>query len=155
MPRRLLVQSPHLPALMRDQSSGEATFYRHVAPDLNGPPLVRCVATIEESDGKPETIVLEDLRTTHDHPPWPVPASRPQCELAIDALVRVHAHWWEAATLGHTVGRFPTRESLTAMVHGVAAHLPAFMDSFGDALTIESRRVYERCSVPHCSRGCA
>ena len=129
---------------MRGDSSGEADFYRRVAPQLGEPPLVRCVAALDEVEGTPETIVLEDLRATHDHPPWPLPPSRSQCELVVDALVRVHAHWWEAPTLGHTIGRFHTRESLTAMVHGIAAHLPAFLDSLGDALTREHRRVLER-----------
>lgn len=144
MPRCLLVKSPHAPLPARDGGNGEAHFYRSVAPQLDGPPLVRCVAAREETSGHHETIVLEDLRATHDHPPWPLPPSRKQCEQAIDALVRVHAHWWEVPTLGDRVGRFHTRESLTAMVHGVAAYLPAFMDSLGAAITLKNRHVFER-----------
>ncbi len=144
MPQRLVVKSPHVPRTAGSDSAGEAHFYRHVAPSLDGPPLVRCVAALDQAADNPETIVLEDLRATHDHPPWPLPPSRAQCERALDALVHVHAHWWEAPTLGHTVGRFHTPESLTAMVKGIAAHLPAFTDSLGDALTAESRRVFER-----------
>lgn len=142
MPRRLIVKSPLVP--VTTPGTGEAHFYRTVAPLLGAPPLVRCVAALDEGRRGTETIVLEDLRDTHDHPRWPLPPSRRQCELALDALVRVHSHWWEAPTLGHTVGRFHTPESLTAMVHGVAAHLPAFIDALGDALTAEGRRVYER-----------
>lgn len=144
MPRRLIVKSPHVSAKTRGDSTGESHFYRSVAPLLEGPPLVRCLAALDEGDGEPETVVLEDLRSTHDHPPWPLPPSRTQCELALDALVRVHAHWWEAPTLGRTVGQFHTPESLTTMVHGIAAHLPPFIDALGDALTADSRRVFER-----------
>lgn len=144
IPRRLIVKSPHAPARTRGGGTGEAHFYRGIAPFLKGPPLVRCLAALEEDDGGPETIILEDLRATHDHPPWPLPPSRRQCELACDALVRVHAHWWEAPALGHTVGQWHTRDTLTAMVHGIAAHLPGFVDALGDALTVESRRVFER-----------
>lgn len=143
-PRHLIVKSPLAWGKTRGDSSGEAHFYRSVAPLLGGPPLVRCVAALAESDGARETVVLEDLRGTHDHPPWPLPPSRTQCELALDALVRVHAHWWEAPTLGHTVGQFHTAESLTSMVHGIAAHLPAFLDALGDSLTAAGRRVFER-----------
>jgi len=144
MPRRLVVKVPHSPATPRSDSSGEVPFYRRVAPLLDGPPLVQCVAALEEDESGPETIVLEDLRATHDHPSWPLPPSRIQCELALDALARIHARWWEAPTLGHTVGRFHTTESLTTMVRSIAAHLPAFFDALGDALTIESRRLLER-----------
>lgn len=144
MPRRLIVKSPHVPLKTPGDGSGESHFYRSVAPLLGAPPLVRCVAALDEGDGHPETVVLEDLRGTHDHPSWPLPPSRAQCELALDALVRVHAHWWEAPTLGHTVGRFHTAASLTAMVQGIAAQLPAFIDALGDALTAAGRRVLER-----------
>ena len=144
LPRRLVVKSPHIPLAAPNGQSGEAVFYRRVAPLLGGPPLVCCLAAFDEGDGDAETVVLEDLRKTHDHPPWPLPPSRTQCELAIDALVRIHSHWWEAPTLGRTVGQLHTRGSLTTMVQGVAAHLPAFMDAFGDALSAEGRRVYER-----------
>ena len=141
VPRRLIVKSP---LVIEGTRSGEAHFYRRIAPLLPGPPLVRCIAALDEGDGDPDIIVLEDLRDTHYCPPWPLPPSRRQCELALDALVRVHAHWWEAPTLGHTVGQFHTPDSLTTMVHGVAAHLPAFSDALGDALTAEHRRVLER-----------
>ena len=144
LPRRLVVKSPLVPLKPGSEFSGEAHFYRHVAPLLGAPPLVRCLAVLDASDADQETVVLEDLRSTHDHPPWPLPPSQKQCALAIDALVRIHAHWWEAPALGHTLGQLHTTESLTTMVQGIAAHLPAFSDALGDAFTAEGRRVYER-----------
>ena len=144
MPHRLVVKSPLVPSTTPNANHGEAHFYRKVAPLLGAPPLVRCVAALDEGDGDAETVVLEDLRETHHHPPWPLPPSRTQCELAIDALVRVHSQWWEAPMLGHSVGQFHTTDSLTTMVQGIAAHLPAFIDALGDALPAEGRRVYER-----------
>jgi hypothetical protein len=111
---------------------------------MGTPPLVRCLAAIDDGDENVGTVVLEDLRATHDHPPWPIPPSRNRCEGAIDALANVHAQWWEAPTLGNTVGQLHTAESLTSMVQGITTHLPAFIDAFGDALTSEVLRVYER-----------
>ena len=68
LPRHLVVKSP----LVRASGDGpEVQFYRDVAPTLARPPLVRCLAAIENSDGNPETIVIEDLRATHNHLPWP------------------------------------------------------------------------------------
>jgi hypothetical protein len=141
-PRRLLVKSPHAPVTL--PGSGEASFYLDVAPLLGGPPLVRCLAAMPASDGCPETIVLEDLRATHDHPPWPLPPSRHECELALDALAKVHARWWESPTLGQGVGQTHTVASVTTMVRDIAAHLPAFCDALGDALSSEDRLIFER-----------
>jgi hypothetical protein len=142
LPRHLLVKSP----LVRssDTANSEVQFYRELAPTLGTPPLVRCLAAIEDSQDDAGIIVLEDLRAGHDHPPWPIPPSRKQCEMALDALVRVHSQWWESPNLGSSVGQLHTPESLTSMVHGVAKHLPAFFDTFGDALTADVRHSYER-----------
>ncbi|HET6850994.1 MAG TPA: aminoglycoside phosphotransferase family protein [Pyrinomonadaceae bacterium] len=144
LPRHLVVKSPLNPPLVREGFTGEVPFYRLVAPAIGTPPLVRCFAAIENGDGDPGTIVLEDHRSTHDHPPWPIPPSRNQCEAALDTLARVHARWWEAPALGTTVGQLHTTESLTSMVQGIASHLPAFMDHVGEALTAETRDVLER-----------
>lgn len=140
LPRHLVVKSPLIPPPLNDRS--EIQFYRELASIVGTPPAVRCLAAIEEYDKG--TIVLEDLRATHDHPPWPLPPSRTDCELALDALVRVHAQWWESPMLGQTVGRLHTTESLTKMVHGIAAHLPGFIDAVGDAMTVEARNIFER-----------
>ena len=134
LPRHLVVKSP-----LKVENS-EVQFYRQLAPVMETPPLVRCFASIEDTN----TIVLEDLRSTHDNPPWPVPPSRTQCERAVEALAHVHAHWWESPELGREVGKPNTTESLTTMVQGIAAHLPSFFDTFGDALSVETRNVYER-----------
>ena len=135
LPVRMVVKS----LLSGEHRPAESQFYREVAPGLPSPPLVRCLATVEDG-----TIVLEDLRATHDHPPWPIPPSRQQAETAIDALAHVHARYWEASTLGNTIGQPHTEQSLTSMVNGVAASLPAFMDAFGEALTADGREVYEQ-----------
>lgn len=138
LPRQLVVKSPLKPPTHSDLS--ELQFYLQPGSVIGTPPLVPCLATIQDTC----TIVLEDIRTTHDHPPWPLPPSPTQCELAVDALAHVHAQWWESPALGDTVAKFPTSESLTEMVHGIAAHLPAFIDANGDALTVEACKTLER-----------
>src|SRR5256885_10828351 len=96
LPRRLVVKTPPLQASAEDYSPSELKFYREVAPLLASPPVVRCLAVVENEERDSGTIVLEDLRATHDHPPWPIPPARSQAELAIDALACVHARYWEA-----------------------------------------------------------
>jgi len=140
LPRRLVVKTPPVQANAEDYSPSELQFYREVAPVLASPPVVRCLAVVENEG----TIVLEDLRATHDHPPWPIPPTKDQAEIAIDALAHVHGSYWEAPVLGKTIGRLHTVESLTSMVQGVAALLPAFFDAFADSLPTETREIYER-----------
>lgn len=144
LPRQIVIKSPLNRPSVRAEGVGEVEFYRRLSPVLGTPPLVRCLAALEDGEGEAGTIVLEDLRATHDHPPWPLPPSLSQCEIALDALARVHSQLWDAPTLGTGVGQFHTPESLTSMVHGIAAHLPAFIDDLGDRLTIEGRHIYER-----------
>jgi hypothetical protein len=142
LPRHLVVKSPLIGSNGSDNS--EVQFYRQLAPALGTPPAVRCLAAFGEGDRNSGTVVLEDLRASHDHPPWPIPPSPTQCHMALDALVRVHARWWESPALGSSAGRLHTRESLTSMVQSIAAHVPAFFDAFGDALPGEARHTYER-----------
>jgi aminoglycoside/choline kinase family phosphotransferase len=113
-------------------------FYRQVAPSLDAPPLVRCLAAPDRA------LVLEDLRATHDHRPWPLPPTPEQSEHAVDALARVHATLWESPALGDTLGRPHTVDSLRTMVQGIAAHLPGFMHAVGGTLPQASRQAYER-----------
>jgi hypothetical protein len=141
LPRRLVVKSPRA-AHGGDIFAREVEFYRLLAPALGGAPTVRCLAAVEEGDAG--AVVLEDLRATHEHPPWPLPPSRARCELALDALARLHARWWESPELGRGVGQLHTPEGLSKMVRGIAEQLPAFLDAHGDALNAEARRVYER-----------
>lgn len=144
LPHHLVVKSPLVRGTREDYSHGELQFYRLLAPGLGTPPLVRCLAVVDDGSEDEGTVVLEDLRATHDHPPWPIPPSRNRCEAAMNALAQIHAQWWEAATLGNTVGQLHTPESLASMVQEITSHLPAFIDAFGGALTFEQLRVYER-----------
>lgn len=138
----LVVKSPLSSASACESNNSELQFYRRIAPALQTPPLVNCYAAVEAPDNN--ALVLEDLRSTHDHPRWPIPPSAKQCEAAVAALARVHARWWESPALGSTAGELHTTESLTKMVQGVAANLPGFFDAVGDALTTDARRVLER-----------
>lgn len=144
LPTRLVVKSPLLASPTPRNGMGEAAFYTQLAPLAGTPPLVRCVAAVEAQGDVREVLVLEDVRATHDHPSWPLPPSRVQCELAIETLAQIHARWWEAPALGRTVGQSHTADSLRTMVHGIAAQLPTFFAAMGDALSTDARRVLER-----------
>ncbi|MGH7710798.1 MAG: phosphotransferase family protein, partial [Gemmatimonadaceae bacterium] len=139
LPRHLVVKSSAPPSRALHRSTSEIEFYRSVARRLASPPLVRCLA--EDSE---DILVLDDLRMTHHALSWPLAPSRAQALRAVDALAQIHAAWWEAPALGHGVGELHTTESLTNMVHGFAANVPAFFDALGDAATPAARQIVER-----------
>ena len=141
LPCSIVVKLPLKKTNTENYGATEVQFYRTLAPVLESPPVVRCLAAIEGDGAHSGTVVLEDLRATHDHPPWPLPPSPKQCELAIDALLSVHAQFWESPNLGNTTH---TMESLGNMVRGIAADLPAFLNAIGDSLSVEGRGIYER-----------
>jgi hypothetical protein len=144
LPSALVVKSPHAPNRDGAGVSGEDAFYRRLASAVGSPPSVRCLAALAQNETRNEILVLQDLRATHEHPPWPLPPSRHDCELAVAALAKLHARFFQVPELGHAVGRLHTEDSLTSMVQGIAAHVPAFWDSVGGALTGDARTVYDR-----------
>jgi hypothetical protein len=144
LPSRLVVKTSLVQPSGVDYNSSELQFYRVLSPVFETPPVVRCLAALENEGGVTGILVLEDLRATHDHPPWPIPPSRPECEMAIDALVHVHAKCWESSTLGNTIGELHTEQSLRSMLNGITTHLPGFMDEIGSSLTVDGRSMYER-----------
>jgi len=143
LPGNVVVKWPIKGSAAPDRGLPELTFYKQLAPALTSPPIAHCVATAPASAGA-QWLVLEDLRSTHTNPPWPEPPSRSDAEGAVAALALVHAQWWEAPTLGSTVGVLHTDESLREMVWGIAANLPGFLDALGDALPSQDRRLLEK-----------
>lgn len=144
LPRSLVLKWP---LTVSSEAGGfnkaEREFYARLGPSLPTPPRVRCLAVAEGQAGA-AVLVLEDLRSSYDHPPWPIPPSSAQSEAALDALAQVHAEWWEHSSLGDTIGTTHTTESLGQMVRGISAHLPAFLADVGDALPREGRATLER-----------
>lgn len=144
LPGALVVKRPRIAG--NDTTTvdrAEVDFYSRVGPSLPVPPRVRCLAALDEGPAG-TLLVLEDLRNGYDHPPWPIPPSRADCEAAVTALAQLHARWWEHDSLGNTIGTYHTVEGLRQMVAGIGAHLPALLTAFGDALPTSTRHVLER-----------
>jgi hypothetical protein len=142
LPINVVVKWPLEATPAPDKGVPELAFYRELAPSLSSPPIVRCVAVARPSSG-PRWLVLEDLRASHTNPPWPDPPSRAEAEGAVSALAQIHVHWWEAPTLGASVGTLHTHASLRAMVESIAGHLPGFLESLGESLSPRDRRLLE------------
>jgi hypothetical protein len=130
-----------------DLSTGkeEVEFYTHVAAAMNDPPVVRCYDAVYSEQADKAHMLMEDLSETHiSHPPSMLPPPQANAEQIVDALARIHAHWWDHPRLGRDVGVVPTATSLGAERAENEQRWRAFADLLGDRLSIERRGVYER-----------
>lgn len=142
LPDRLLLKWALKESAAPERGDPEVVFYRELATGLPSPPVVQCLATAPPTS-KDRWLIIEDLRSSHTNPPWP---ERPTDKLVQDAvavLAQVHARWWDAPTLGSTVGTLHTETALRTMVDGFRAHLPGFFDDLGDDLPLADRLVLE------------
>ena len=142
LPRRLLLKWAHEQSAAPERGDPEVVFYRDLAPLLSSPPMVQCLAAAPPA-GKDRWLILEDLRSSHTNPPWPERPGDKEVHEAVAVLARVHARWWESATLGETVGVLHTETMLRTMIDGFKAHLPGFINDLGDDLPLIDRKVLE------------
>ena len=142
LPNRLLLKWALEESAAPERGDPEVVFYRELAPALPSPPMVQCLATAPPTS-RQRWILLEDLRSTHTNPPWPLRPSTEHLHDAVAVLARVHARWWESPALGSTVGALHTETALRTMVHGYRDHLPHFFDDLGEDLPLSDRLVLE------------
>lgn len=143
LPTSLVVKQALGTSTAPNVAPAEVDFYRRLAPMLGSPPLVRCLAAISGGTRDRDTLVLEDLRASHDHRAWPLPPTASQADGAIDALAAVHAQWWEHGELGVSIGTLHTTKGLTGMVNSIATLIPGFLDSLGSD-SPDASAIYER-----------
>ena len=91
-------------------------------------------------------LLLEDLTATHEAlGDWPIPSTVEQSDRIIDAHARFHAHWWDDARLGESVGAFlDTSGALNRHLASFAKDFSTFVDRLGDRLSPEHKALYER-----------
>lgn len=142
LPQRLFMKWPIKQSPAPEQGEPELVFYQKLAPALPSPPMVRCLA-MAPSTSEEKWLILEDLRSTHTNPPWPERPDDKAVHDAVTVLAQLHAHWWEAPTLGSTVGTLPTETTLRTMVHGFRDNLPGLLNDLGDDLPLADRQVLE------------
>ena len=91
-PRTLFVKLPRGSGEANDHT--EVEFYRDIAADIPGPPLVRCYDAAYSSKTGRSHIVLDDLFDTHSQPKSGIPPSVELSRLAVEALAKAHAATW-------------------------------------------------------------
>lgn len=76
--------------------NAEIEFYRHVAPAIGCPPLIKCYDAAEAA-GRSH-LLLDDLSDTHSQPEPEHAPSFEMSRLAVEALAKAHASWWSIDT---------------------------------------------------------
>src|SRR5258705_1237775 len=123
----------------------ETDFYAIVESATPPGILPRCYEAFTAADGA-WRLLLEDLTATHEAlGDWPIPSTVEQSDRIIDAHARFHAHWWDDARLGESVGAFlDTSGALNRHLTSFAKDFSTFVDRLGDRLSPEHKALYER-----------
>ena len=91
LPRVLGEDTARVPGV---DDHAEIEFYRDLAPGMSCPPLIRCYDAAHSDETNRSHILLDDLSETHTQPEQSEAPSKEMSRLAVEALGRAHAHWW-------------------------------------------------------------
>ncbi|MGI8588841.1 MAG: phosphotransferase family protein [Chloroflexia bacterium] len=129
--------------LKRDPGPREAEFYDKIAPLMHDPPVPSSYASGTDAHG--DYLLLEYIPAgTHRSVEMYGPPTRPDSERMLDVLAWIHAAWWDDPRLGCEIGSPSDAESMLAEYRYLSDHFGEFVDFFGDRISPERRRIYER-----------
>jgi thiamine kinase-like enzyme len=131
-------------ALHKSAGAREVAFYLSAATQMLAPPSPICFDAAYDSESGAYHLLLEDVSATHRTVHPEEPATRNDVEKMLDALARLHAHWWGHEQLGQSVGTLPTEEAILTSFVQLGMAFPKFVDYLGDRISAERRRIYER-----------
>ncbi|MCG8425721.1 MAG: aminoglycoside phosphotransferase family protein [Proteobacteria bacterium] len=122
----------------------EADFYRLVKDHGSVLPLATCFGCEFSPQGDRCVLLLDDLRQSHCGPstPWPQPPPEEQCNEAIAALAKVHAHWWNHDARAEPGFEQPELWS-KAWVQRAEGLFRQFVDSVASPLLDDHQSTYE------------
>lgn len=126
------------------ENGWEVKFYRDIASQMKGGPLIRCYDAVFSAQHKKLHLLLEDLTATHDaQEPSHLPPLLPDCERIVDALAQFHAAWWERPPFAVAGWQLPDDTELAARIDGLSRRFHAFQAMLGDRLSTERRTIYQ------------
>ncbi len=126
------------------ENGWEVKFYRDIASQMKGGPLIRCYDAVFSPPQKKLHLVLEDLTATHyAQEPSHLPPLLPDCERIVDALAEFHAAWWERPPFAVVGWQLPDETELAARIEGIHRRIHAFQAMLGDRLSGQRRAIYQ------------
>jgi len=146
-PQSLIFKTAHAAFAKPLSNAGrqEVAFYTQLAPRMPPGLVPRCFDG--HFDEKSETwhLLIEDLTDSHEIAiQWPLPPSRDQAMAIVTTLARMHAAWWNHASLGDTIGTWMSIDDSAKLMETFAGHYDRFADLLGDRLSEERRILYRR-----------
>jgi hypothetical protein len=87
-----------------DMCRPEVEFYLNVAPGIGRPPLIRCYDAAFDVETGRSHVLMEDLTGSHSQPEQQVAPTEKMSRMAVEALGRVHAEYWNSDKLGNDIG---------------------------------------------------
>ena len=146
-PVALVLKTPRpelLPAGRR-----EVEIYQSVAEMMPRGPLVRCYDASFDAALGTYHVLLEDLSATHRICYPGLPPTQPEAEQMIDALVQLHAFWWDHPALGQRIGRIPTEYDVRRTVGHAQCYYGRLADLLGDRLSTAGRAAFRAAFDEH------
>jgi len=126
LPPRLFIKLRTHPDPLASIFQGELAFY--ASAQNTGLPIAPCLASLSDPQTGATCIILEDLSSTHETSPWPLPPTLSRCLMAVRSLAEVHAHWTQRANPEH-------HHSQSSLNQLAVEMLPNFLAELGDRLS--------------------
>lgn len=146
-PQSLILKMPH-PAFAKTLPNAgrrEVAFYTKLAPKMPARLVPRCFDGNFDEESLAWHLLLEDLTDSHEiATAWPLPPSGEQAIAIVTALARMHAAWWDHASLGETVGEWMSADDTANLSKTFAGHYDRFADLLGGRLSEERRDLFRR-----------
>ena len=146
-PQSLILKTAHA-AFAKTLANGgrhEVAFYTQLAPKMPRGLVPRCFDGHFDEESLIWHLLLEDVTDSHEiGTQWPLPPSREQAMAIVTTLARLHAAWWDHASLGEAVGTWASAEDSATDMETFAGHYDRFADTLGDRLSEERRLLYRR-----------
>ena len=146
-PQSLILKTAHADFAKTLANAGrhEVAFYTRLAPKMPRGLVPSCFDGHFGEESQTWHLLLEDLTDSHEiASQWPLPPSREQMMAIVTTLARLHAAWWDHASLGETVGAWASAEDSATHMETFAGHYDRFADLLGDRLSEERRLLYRR-----------
>lgn len=122
----------------------EVEFYNTIALDAPQLPLIRCYDAVYSNDTGASHVLLADVSETHTQTHAPLPPSLRDCELAIDSIAHLHAHFWEHPRFVKGRGRRTNVQAFETIRTILVSDVAAFAEFLGDRLPAARLAIYER-----------
>lgn len=146
-PQSLIFKTAHAAFAKTLPNAGrqEVAFYTRLATKMPPGLVPRCFDGSFDEESLTWHLLLEDLTDSHEiAAQWPLPPPRDHAMAIVTTLARMHAAWWDHASLGGTIGTWMSIDDSAKLMETFAGHYDRFADLLGDRLSEERRILYRR-----------